>query len=361
MPHVMDVTMFWGRTSGGVRSYVLAKRHWMAASPDWQHTVAAPGVSGAGTLAMSGVPLPFSGGYRAPLARRANGDRLARQRPDLFEIGDPYTLAWSALDAARQLRVPVVAFCHSNVVALARRYGGAPAAAWTRRYLRRVYGRCQLVLAPSHDMAIQLRDWGLDHVVHQPLGVDTATFHPAQRDPSWRQELGLHPETRVLLYAGRFAPEKNLPVLCQAVARLGEPHVLVAIGDGPTPPRGVGVLRLPFTNDRQALARAMASADLFVHAGDQETCGLTVLEAMACGCPVVARGQAGLAELVDSAVGASVADGHPDSFAGAIATVLSQDRATLSRAAVDRAQAHGWHAVLPSLFVRYQRLMEAST
>lgn len=358
MPHVMDVTMFWGRTSGGVRSYVLAKRNWIASCRDWQHTVAAPGVSGAGMLPLPGVPLPFSGGYRAPLDRRANGLRLARQRPDLFEIGDPFTLAWSALDAARQLRVPVVAFCHANVVAMARRYGGAPAAAWARRYLCKVYAHCDLVLAPSHDMVSQLRGWGLSHVEHQPLGVDTAVFQPAHRTAAWREELGVAPDARILLYAGRFAPEKNLQTLCDAVQALGAPHVLVAIGDGPTPPRGRGVIRLPFTNDRRALARAMASADVFVHAGDQETCGLTVLEAMACGCPVVARGTAGLAELVDDHVGYSVADGHPDSFAHAVTDVLKRDRQPMSEAAAARARAHGWGAVLPRLFGRYHRLME---
>ncbi|NBD22126.1 glycosyltransferase [Aquabacterium fontiphilum] len=358
MPHVMDVTMFWGRTSGGVRSYVLAKRNWISACRDWQHTVAAPGVSGAGMLALPGMPLPFSGGYRAPLARRANGARLARQRPDLFEIGDPFTLAWSALDAARQLRVPVVAFCHANVVSMARRFGGAPAAAWARRYLCKVYARCDLVLAPSHDMVAQLRDWGLPHVEHQPLGVDTAVFQPAHRSAAWRAELGLSPDTRVLLYAGRFAPEKNLQTLCEAVRALGPNHVLVAMGDGPVPPRGPGVLRLPFTNDRRALARAMASADVFVHAGDQETCGLTVLEAMACGCPVVARGTAGLRELVNEQVGYSVSDGHPVSFAHAVTEVLNAPRAPLSQAAVERARAQAWGAVLPRLFGRYQSLLE---
>ncbi len=135
-----------------------------------------------------------------------------------------------------------------------------------------------------------LHDWGVERVALQPLGVDTALFHPGRAAATpWRSELGLAADARVLVYAGRFAPEKHLDVLADAVARLGPPHVLLAIGAGPMPPAGERVRVVPFVADATVLAAILAGADAFVHAGDQETFGLSALEAMACGTPIVVR------------------------------------------------------------------------
>jgi len=53
--------------------------------------------------------------------------------------------------------------------------------------------------------------------MYQPLGVDTDVFRPEQRTHDLRERLGLSRDSRVLVYAGRFAGEKNLPVLLQAL------------------------------------------------------------------------------------------------------------------------------------------------
>ncbi|WP_298011019.1 glycosyltransferase family 1 protein [uncultured Aquabacterium sp.] len=357
MPHLIDVTMFWSATGGGVRRYIHAKRAWLQAHTAWRHSVAAPGADGRDAVALPGVPLPGSGGYRAPLNRRAAARALVDRRPDLIESGDPYRLAWSALDAGQALGIPVVGFCHSDLPELLRRWTGRGGAAAGRLYLRHLYRQFDLVFAPSATVYAHLRDAGLQNVVQQGLGVDTGLFHPARRDPAWRQELGLADDVRVLLYAGRFAPEKNLSVLADAVRLLGPSHVLVAIGAGPCPPRGDQVRVLPFEPSQQALARALASADLFVHAGDQETFGLAALEAMACGCPVVVRDRAGLAELVGDEAGVRVARGRHADFAEAIAAALRRDREKQGLAARQQALRHDWSDAMRGLMGHYLRLM----
>ncbi len=231
------------------------------------------------------------------------------------------------------------------------------AAAAARRYASRLYRHFDLVFAPSEVMRLRLLDWGVDRVAVQPLGVDTQTFHPARASPMWRNQLGLPPATRLLVYAGRFAPEKHLDVLCEAVRQLGPPYLLLALGAGPTPPSGDQVIVQPFINEPMALARALASADAFVHAGDQETFGLSVLEAMACGTPVVARVAEGLAELVDDSVGAAVHDGRPQSFAEAIATLFTHDRTGTSRRARERAESYDWNQMLPLQLMHYRQLL----
>ncbi len=354
--HLMDVTMCWGPHSGGIRRYVLAKRAWLAQSGNWRHTLVSPGAVGQGIVPVKGVPLPGSGGYQLPLAIERNARLVEQQAPDVIEIGDVFTLAASALRASQRMGIPVVGFCHSNVAAMGERWGGAPLAALARRHARKVYNECDLVLAPSHDMVRQLQSWGVHQARLQRLGVDTELFHPAKRDEACWRRLGLRADARVLIYAGRFAPEKNLDVLVDAARRLGPPHVLVCVGDGPSPPRGAGVIRLPFKQDLAELATLMASADVFVHAGRQETFGLAVLEAMACGCPVVTPCAGGLRELVDDQVGHGVGSKSAIGFADAIEWVLSQDRLRLAHRARTRALAHGWGQVLPQLMNQYQRL-----
>lgn len=298
-PHLLDITMFWSPSGGGVARYVRSKRAWLAQHSHWRHTIIAPGPSTSETVGIDALPLPFSGGYRFPLRRAAAARAIVRHRPDLIEVGDPYRLAWSALDAGQHLGIPVVAFYHSNIDALTDHRLTRAMRPVVRRYLRHLYRQYDAVFAASQWSADTLRGLGLDNVIHQPHGVDCTLFHPRQRDRHWRHEIGCADCDVVLLYAGRFAPEKNLQQLAAAVDQLGAPYVLIAIGDGPRPPHGARVRVLPYHSEPSKLARALASADLFVHAGDQETFGLAPLEALACGTPVVVRARGGLTDLID--------------------------------------------------------------
>lgn len=98
--------------------------------------------------------------YRLPLALQRNACLIEERQPDLIEIGDPFSLGWSAVKAGQRLGVPVVGFCHGNVEATAARWGGATLARWVLVYLRNIYRECDLVLAPSSDMVAKLRAWG---------------------------------------------------------------------------------------------------------------------------------------------------------------------------------------------------------
>lgn len=361
MVHLLDATMFWNPT-GGVRRYLVAKRDWLQRHTDWRHTVATPTPDTDADLRVPSLPLLGSGGaYRLPWRRGVTARLLVAQRPNLIESADPYLLAWASLDAARTLHIPAVAFCHSDLEQLAAlaagpRHAGAAMRA-ARRYTKHVYARFDRVLAPSRALVAQLHDGGVAHARHQPLGVDTQVFHPTRRDPAWRATLGLPADARLLVYTGRFAPEKRLDTLVQAVQRLGAPYWLIAIGTGRGAPRGARVRVLPPEREPELLARAIASADAFVHAGDQETFGLSALEALACGVPVVARAAGGLRELVDHGVGRTTCRGTAEDFADAVADLFACGTETLRAAARQRAVAQDWNRVLPALWQHYRGLL----
>ena len=370
MPHLLDATMFWTPDGGGgVHQVISTKRaHLIAAG--WQHSLLAPGASGPGGVDCGGLPLPASGGYRFVANRAQAAQLIERAQPDIVEAADPYTLGWATLDACQRLGVPAVAFCHSNLPALAQHWAGASpvrVARWARwaarragAYLARLYQGYPLVLAPSRTMTRQLQALGVAQAVHQPLGVDTGVFTPAARDPVWRRwletRLGLAAGTQLLVYAGRFASEKQLDVLVQAVERLGPRHCLLAVGTGPRPPIGARVRVLPPEADRRRLARLLASADAFVHSGDQETFGLAALEAMACGVPVVVSASGGLGELADG-VGITVPSQRPVDWAAAISGCLHDGDSRLSRAALARARSLDWERVLVQWMGRYRAAM----
>ena len=360
-PHLLDATMFWN-PSGGVHRYLCAKRRWLRQNTNWRHTVASPMQDEVSTLRLPSLPLPGSrGDYRFPWARRRLAQMLRDSRPSVIESADPYRLAWAVLDAARELGIGSIAFCHSNLAQMARLGAGpllgSPASAAARRYAVRLYRQFDLVLAPSRAMVAHLHDWGVLSAVHQPLGVDTSVFHPKRRSMTWRASLGLPASARLLIYAGRFAPEKHLSTLVDAVNRLDARHWLIALGSGPTPPSGPRVKVLPPCRNAIDVATALASCDLFVHAGRQETFGLSALEALACGLPVVAQGCEGLAELVDDRVGQRVMKTGARDFADAITDVFESDRDALTVAARQRAEESDWSRVLPQLRARYERLM----
>lgn len=354
-PHLLDITMFWSASGGGVARYLRSKRAWLAGHSHWRHTIIAPGPSTPESLGIGALPLPFSGGYRFPLRRAAAARAIVRQRPDVIEVGDPYRFAWSALDAGQHLGVPVAAFYHSNIDALTDHRLSRAVRPAVRRYLRHLYRQYDAVFAASQWSGDTLRGLGLDNVINQPLGVDCSLFHPGQRDPHWRRELGYSDHDVILLYAGRFAPEKNLDQLAAAVERLGAPYVLIAVGDGPRAPRGARVRVLPYRSEPSELARALASADLFVHAGDQETFGLAPLEALACGTPVVARARAGLTDLIDGRAAIGVEHDGALAFAEVISAV-APNAASLRVAARRRALDFDADRAFSKLVNRYMAL-----
>jgi alpha-1,6-mannosyltransferase len=296
--------MLYGPHSGGVARYLREKRGWLARNTGKRHTLIVPdlrdGVGPHGEILVrtrAFTRSPWRWPYHAPRWVR----EICARAPDLIEAGDPGPLGWIALYSARRLGVPLVAFCHSDVVRLVAQRLSRPVALVVREYVRTLYRRCDVVVAPSQYMKRALVDWGVERVVVRPLGVDLEVFSPSARRYDLRRQLALPRDSRVMVYAGRFAPEKNIGVLLDAFRRLGRGYRLVMVGAGATLPGEPNVTHIPYVDSPRELARLIASADGLVHAGDQETFGLILLEAMACGRGIVAPDDGAAPELVGDA------------------------------------------------------------
>jgi alpha-1,6-mannosyltransferase len=204
-------------------------------------------------------------------------------------------------------------------------------------------------------MADRLAEWGVARVAVQPLGVDVATFSPSAREHDLRRRLALPRHSRVLVYAGRFAPEKNLDVLFDAFRRLGPRYHLIVAGAGDALPRQSNVTHVPFVESSRDLARLLASADALVHAGDQETFGLILLEAMACGRAVIAPAAGAAPEVVGPDAGILVRPRDAGALAEGVRALYDIDGEALGRNARQRVEQHyTWDAAMHGMLAVYR-------
>jgi alpha-1,6-mannosyltransferase len=217
-------------------------------------------------------------------------------------------------------------------------------------------------MAPSRVIQHKLAALGIGRLICQPLGVDTQLFHPSRATSTLRAELGVAPDARLLIFAGRFAREKNLPIVLDAFQQLGQRYHLLLVGSGMTLPYQANVTVYPYQKSGEELARLVASADALVHAGDQETFGLVVLEAMACGIPVIAANAGALAELVTVDTGMLVEPRNSGALAAAIEGLYEHDIAEIGRRARKMVEtAYSWDTVMRSLTTRYAQLTISAT
>lgn len=355
-PRLVDTTMLYAPRSGGVKRYLLSKKAWLAENrPDIAHSLVVPGarhrVGNDDVVRLHAAKLPFGDGYRWPSSVRRWGAWVAALKPSVIEAGDPYTPGQGALEAGQRVGCPVIGFCHSDPAGLAALHFGEWAKKPVQKRWARLFSQFDTVVSPSRFIARRLEEAGIQNIVIRPLGVEIDTFRPDRRDRQWLlDQLGLPDSARLLCFAGRPAKEKNIDVLIEAVQLLGDPYYLVLVGAGTGMPPEDRVIAMPYETDPKAVSKIIASCDAFVHANDKEPFGLIVLEAMACGRPVVGVNAGGVAETVDTTVGQLADRAEPRAYAEAVSALFERDLDAVGRAARMKAETHfAWDRVFQDL------------
>jgi alpha-1,6-mannosyltransferase len=366
--HLIDTTMMYAPRSGGVKRYLTAKRAWLESHrPDIRHTLVVPGAQtrteNPGLVTVGAAKLPFGDGYRMPASPIKWDAVLRALEPDIIEAGDVFVPGHAAMDAGDALGLPGVGFCHTDAPTLAALHLGDWAEQPTFNFWAQAYQRFDHVVAPSQHTATRLADAGVDRVSVHPLGVDLELFQPSRGDRAkLLKRLGYGPETRLVVFAGRPAREKNIDNMVAAIEKLGDPYRLVLIGAGKDQRASSRVASLDFEREPQKLAGVIASCDAFIHANENEMFGLVVLEAMAAGLPVVGPNKGGVGELLDAEVGQLAAGVDPASLAEAVEALFARDMNALKLAARHRAETrHSWDNTFGGLTRLYQRLLNNHT
>jgi 1,2-diacylglycerol 3-alpha-glucosyltransferase len=254
--------------------------------------------------------------------------RRAREwRPDVVHAHSPFVTGLMARGLARASGAPLV-FTHHTRFADYGHYLGAlagPGAALTDAYLRRFWAGCARILAPSTDLAEEIRQRlaedrrGVVHVA--PTGVDVAGIRAlVPVDP--RPDAGWPHDAVVVATLGRLAPEKSVQVVLDAVAIAAErsPRCrLLVIGGGPSEEelrsRAAAALgdraRLTGALPRPQALAVLRAADVFAFASRTETQGLVLAEALAAGLPAVALEGPGVSDSIRDGLDGRIVPADP--------------------------------------------------
>ncbi|HSY84263.1 MAG TPA: glycosyltransferase [Gemmatimonadaceae bacterium] len=383
---VLDITKWFGETSGGVRTYLLEKARYVEAHTELRQVLVIPGArdsithsTGVRCYRLRGPRVPTQRPYRFMLATRSIRRIIHHESPSIIEVGSCFLVPWITAHAAKKSDVPLVFFYHSNlprsICAFPERSSRtrqrAHALAW--RYIRKLDSLFELTICASRFAASDLQSHGVDRVERVPLGVDLDHFNPFRRYQSeeTRERLGLPLDAPVIAFIGRFAREKEVDVLIRAwpeIARRTDAHLLM-VGDGPQRERLQGlaesherVLWMPYEHDREQLANLLAAVDLFVAPGSIETFGLSALEALASGTPVLSADRGGVAEQIEaSGAGSTFTAGDPGSLSETAIDLLGADLLSLGRRGRAYAEReHSWDGVFDRIFDIYRHVLAAA-
>ena len=314
-------------------------------------------------------PVRGSPNYRFIMRRKAVREVLERFRPDLIESLCPWVLPWGAIRYRRDHpQTALVAGYHTDFPnAHVHRVTNdilGPGAAWALRKLSlgyggRTYREFDRVYALSQATRVTVSGMRVDRLDVMDLGVDTNIFDPARRDPGFRARLGLPGTGPLLIYTGRIDNEKRADRLIELMRRL-PPELgagLVMVGDGKLRARleqeaaGLPVAFTGYIAERHAIAAALASSDIYVSAMADETFGLSVIEAQACGLPVVGFASGAMSERVPPGLGLLGPVDDIDAMARNVLQVWRSDRRLIATAARSRAALrYGWQRTFERLF-----------
>jgi glycosyltransferase involved in cell wall biosynthesis/predicted metal-dependent phosphoesterase TrpH len=314
--------------------------------------------------AVAEVDIPFYAGLQIGIpSLPAVVDALAEGRYDLIHLATPGPTGIAAWMLARVLDVPTIGSYHTELAAYTGlRTGQMQLEVLATMLLSKFYGSCELVLSPSTATDERLGALGIppERIARWARGVDLHRFDPSLRDP------GLLPGEVTVMYAGRLSKEKGVDLLAEAflAARGQDPRLhLVLAGGGPEEGQlrerlGETATFLGWLGGRD-LARAYASADVFLFASQTDTYGQVIVEAQASGLPVVAVAEGGPATLIEHEVTGLLASADRDALAAELLRLCGSDllQERLRRAACQAVAGQTWEAALEQLAAGYRTVL----
>ena len=246
-------------------------------------------------LRSPGVPIPMYRDLRIGVPQISRlAQRWRDSRPELVHVATEGPLGWAAIRAARANGIPVTSDFRTHFDLYSEHYGFGWLRGIVGGYLKHFHNSTDRTFVPTSAVSRTLKQQGYKRTEVVGRGVDAEIFSPSCASPELRASWGADDGSPVLLYVGRLASEKNVPLAFRAfeAVRARLPGVrFVVVGDGPlrrklarAHPEAI------FVGPQRGatLAKYYASADVFLFPSLTETFGNVTLEALASGLLVVA-------------------------------------------------------------------------
>ena len=358
--HIVQVANYVTPTSGGQRLALnsLAEQY---LAHGHATTLVIPGAkkethieNNRKVVSLPGVPVPFSGGYRAIVRKEEMQQTLAELRPDVVELSDKTTLSWVP-QWCRNMGIPCVVFSHERAseVVSERFPKWLPVSPVFRRWGENIEQQVDAIVCASKFSAEEYSQIQ-ERVKVIPLGVDHEVFNPNASSALDQNTSALNTNAFTnactILFAGRLSFEKRQHVVLLAARTLhlrGVKAKFVIAGDGPMRRQleamadGLDVTFLGRISSRQELATLMSSATLAIAPSPFETFGLSILEILACGTPVVVANAGAGMEIVNDQCGV-IASPDGESMADAVEAMLQRDLSQVRENCSARAADFSW-------------------
>jgi glycosyltransferase involved in cell wall biosynthesis len=269
-------------------------------------------------------------------------------KPDLILNYWLYPDGYAAVRVARTLGVPVIVGAIGSDI----RTRNDP---FTVRLVRETMQQADAVITVSEELRQNAIAQGVaaEKVTAIRNGCDTAIFHPGDRDAA-RMQLGCGVAGELIVYAGNLLATKGLGELLEAFVVLAKsrPQLRLAlVGQGPygdTLKRRAAMenvsdrVMLPGRCDAAGIARWMRAADIFCLPSYSEGCPNVVVEALACGRPIVGTDVGGIPELVKEGCGLLAPPRDAAALRVALVTALSK---SWDSAEIARTSTRSWELV----------------
>lgn len=291
-------------------------------------------------------------------------------KPTTIHVATPFNMGLFGIHYAKKHRIPLVASYHTHFDRYLAFYNIQWMVKMLWRYINWFHADCRSIFVPSKSTLQDLKERGWDEKRLEvwTRGVDTKSYHPNVNKTRLLAEHGLEGSRYIVFYAGRLAPEKNVDVAVAAFAKFRrdvcQDAALVIAGDGPSMENlkeqalhaGIPVRFLGFTAMPE-LQQWYAAADVFLFPSPTETFGNVVLEAMACGTPVICADTGGVVDTVRHEWnGLRCEPGSVDSFSGALERLYRDEG--LRNKFMARGLAHSmrqsWDVIFDGLLAKFE-------
>lgn len=326
-------------------------------------------------LRSPGVPLADTGFYLS--LRYKTEHRKLLQTMDVVHVHHPFLSGRLALNYCRSARIPIIFTNHSRYDLLAHAYlplmPDEVSHSLLQAYMPDFCESIDLVISPSPSMEKILRELGVkSHIEVIPNGVDLRKFREAKPFP--RSQFGFTEHEILLVYAGRIAPEKNLSFLLKCFAGITQviPNVyLLMVGGGKKQFEEevqnlivhLGIANRVHSTGMIAyedIPSYLSMCDLFVTTSVSETFGMSTVEAMAAGLPIMGIHSTGTSDIVEDGKTGLLSTEEAAAFTAKL-TYLSLHpslRKQMGRAACEASEQYDIERTAKILLGNYTRLTQ---